>query len=414
MTDDFGSLFSLSAAVAVVVSLFVLSRKISEISNLRTTIDEHYKEKIALSKALQEQKTAAAQELHQATQRIKETAQAEEEIRRLLEEQSKHFPWLASAFTELQQLRFQRDEAELRHKKHPAIVAAAKVAELARNVRETERQFRLTKYRIQFYENLFPWLIDLSGEDIETLIKERDRVSNIEYLSEVDIDEPAKKFLSDQEWASLGRVQKYQIALDRWKVGRKSSWQIGREFERFIGYRLEASGYDVAYHGAIEGLEDLGRDLIAKKSGSTLIVQCKYWSRNKEIHEKHVFQTYATAVEYALDNNVVDPRQGELFGSMVQSSKVTPVLIVSCALSERAKKAAKILGVNTNEFVSLEDYPMIKCNVAPGTKERIYHLPFDQQYDKVKIFPTLGECYVATVAEAEERGFRRAWRWRGS
>ena len=45
--------------------------------------------------------------------------------------------------------------------------------------------------------------------------------------------------------------------------------------------------------------------------------------------------------------------------------------------------------------------------------EMIYHLPFDQMYDRVVIEPEKGECYVKTVAEAEQKGFRRAYRWRG-
>jgi hypothetical protein len=28
---------------------------------------------------------------------------------------------------------------------------------------------------------------------------------------------------------------------------------------------------------------------------------------------------------------------------------------------------------------------MIKCNISKRSGEKIYHLPFDQQYDKVKI-----------------------------
>ena len=55
---------------------------------------------------------------------------------------------------------------------------------------------------------------------------------------------------------------------------------------------------------------------------------------------------------------------------------------------------------------------MIKCNVNPQTKERIYHLPFDQQYDRTMIGSVVGERYVATTAEAEQLGFRRAWRYR--
>ena len=55
---------------------------------------------------------------------------------------------------------------------------------------------------------------------------------------------------------------------------------------------------------------------------------------------------------------------------------------------------------------------MIKCNINTNTEERIYHLPFDQQYDKIKIDKP-GEFYAMTVKEAEEKGFRRAKRWLG-
>jgi hypothetical protein len=57
---------------------------------------------------------------------------------------------------------------------------------------------------------------------------------------------------------------------------------------------------------------------------------------------------------------------------------------------------------------------MIKCNINQGTKEKIYHLPFDQQYDRTKILPELGEFYADTTAEAEEKGFRRAFRFSGA
>ena len=56
---------------------------------------------------------------------------------------------------------------------------------------------------------------------------------------------------------------------------------------------------------------------------------------------------------------------------------------------------------------------MIKCNINQGSKERIYHLPFDQQYDRIKIVLSLGECYAPNVAEAERLGFRRAYRFAG-
>ena len=61
----------------------------------------------------------------------------------------------------------------------------------------------------------------------------------------------------------------------------------------------------------------------------------------------------------------------------------------------------------------LADYPRIKCNVGRDD-QRIYHLPFDQQYDTTLIEPKKGEAWVSTVAEAEGLGFRRAWRWKGA
>ncbi|OYO31097.1 hypothetical protein CD932_08160 [Janthinobacterium sp. PC23-8] len=55
-----------------------------------------------------------------------------------------------------------------------------------------------------------------------------------------------------------------------------------------------------------------------------------------------------------------------------------------------------------------KDYPLIKCNV--NGRNKIYHLPFDQQYDRVRISPARGELYVRTAQEAEKLGFRRAMR----
>lgn len=54
----------------------------------------------------------------------------------------------------------------------------------------------------------------------------------------------------------------------------------------------------------------------------------------------------------------------------------------------------------------------LALRLSRATGERVYHLPFDQQYDTTVIEPDRGELYAATVAEAEELGFRRAWRWR--
>jgi hypothetical protein len=64
----------------------------------------------------------------------------------------------------------------------------------------------------------------------------------------------------------------------------------------------------------------------------------------------------------------------------------------------------------------LKEFPRIKCNVNRdeyGFESKIYHLPFDQQYDKTKINKK-NEFYAMHVHEAVEAGFRRAYRYFGS
>ena len=82
-------------------------------------------------------------------------------------------------------------------------------------------------------------------------------------------------------------------------------------------------------------------------------------------------------------------------------------------LSDTARQFAELLGVELVENKPLVRYPSVKCNVSRGTGERIYHLPFDQQYDRTIVEQEKNERYVDTVAEAEEFGYRRAFRWTG-
>ena len=79
-----------------------------------------------------------------------------------------------------------------------------------------------------------------------------------------------------------------------------------------------------------------------------------------------------------------------------------------------AKKVASFLKITVKTIPLKKDYPMIKCNINPDKKTKIYHLPFDQQYDKILIGDQKGEKYVSTIKEAEKSGYRRAFRWRGN
>jgi hypothetical protein len=252
---------------------------------------------------------------------------------------------------------------------------------------------------LALYEFHFPWLTELRDFEEETSYVE----------GEPDLDDtaedgggakpdPAQRWLSKAEYAALAEAERNQRALDRYLASRKTPWQVGRDYERYIGYLREQAGARVAYQGIFAGLDDLGRDLICETADGVEVVQCKRWAKRKTIHEKHVFQLFGTVVAMRIEH------PGEA---------ITGTFTTTTMLSERAHQFAAQLGIRVEEDVLLAEYPHIKCNVGRDGR-RIYHLPFDQQYDTTLIEPEKGEHWVATVAEAEELGFRRAWRWKGT
>lgn len=266
---------------------------------------------------------------------------------------------------------------------------------------------------IHYYQNLFPFLEEFLGEIDEEVLKKvlsRNIEEPIKEVDEVGID-PVRIYLSslsEEEYQKLSSAERNQLALDRyWSRPYKSWWQIGKEYERYVGYIYEANGYNVFYQGILEGFDDLGRDLICKKGEQTIIIQCKRWSQHKTIHEKHVNQLYGTVIKYIIDNKL--SKQPSLFPS---DEKVSAILYTTTKLSDRAKEFAKCLCIGVNEEFPLQKYPLIKCNVSRRNGGKIYHLPFDQQYDRTLIEEERNECYVETLKEAESLGFRRAWRWR--
>lgn len=317
----------------------------------------------------------------------------------LAREKSAGFPWLGQAYADYFHLEDLKTARHLEIKSHPAKKAAEQVREMAGKRRTAERLWRILKYQLEYYEQLFPWLVDFKGEDLDDLIRQVLERASTETDQAEDIVDPVSHWLTGAEYATLSPTERNQLALNRYWQKKKSPWELGRDYERFAGYEYESAGWRVHYQGIIEGLSDLGRDLLASRENRVEIIQCKYWSREKIIHEKHVFQLYGTVVAYRIDH----PSQ----------SNVSATFITSTALSERAKQFANALDVRCLEGHGLQKYPSIKCNISQRDGSRIYHLPLDQQYDRTVVHQERLERYVETVAEAEALGFRRAFRWTG-
>ena len=235
----------------------------------------------------------------------------------------------------------------------------------------------------------------MKSEDVEDeLIRVTNRPADPD-----EYEDSAQRWLTPEEYGQLPRTEKYELALERYWTKKKTKWEIGRDYERYIGYLYERNGSIVRYQGIVEGFDDLGRDLIVNLGNSTQVVQCKNWSQEKVIHEKHIFQLYGTYIAYKFDH---------------PAEEVSARFVTSTSLSDRARGFARFLGIEVSEKLPIERYPCIKCNVSKHTGEKIYHLPFDQQYDRTIIETDKGEHYVATVREAEAMGFRRAFRYRGA
>ena len=297
---------------------------------------------------------------------------------------------------------YKKEETFLRTKQHPAYTAAEVVSKLKEKTMAYECQYKEMLFKYETLMSLFPEL--------------EKYVDDISYLKDVHRDtclddvqqnyDRVRDWLTVEEYRNLSVEERNQRALDLYLKRKMSQKEVGDDYEMYIGWLLREKGYEVQMFGIERGLEDLGRDIIAFKnvdlfstSKHILIVQCKRWSHRKEIHENVLCQLYGTTVQYIISQK----------GNIGSDTKVYPVLVTTAPLSSTANTFANYLGVKVR-VVPMGNYPRIKCNINNGNK--IYHLPFDQQYRTTQIKEN-GECYVYTVKEAMELGFRRAFRWHG-
>ena len=309
-----------------------------------------------------------------------------------LVEKTAGFPTLFKAIAYFDKIKDEKVEQFLRYKSHPSKKGAEVVKEETKRRRQAEYENRKTSAIIEYYESIAPFLVDLKNDIVDDEEKFR------EYSGEEQLDR-AIEYLTKEEFRKLPSVERNQMALDRFWDRPKSKKLIGKIYERYVGYIFETNGYDVEYFGIFKGFEDLGRDLICQKGNEFIVIQCKNWSQFRTIYEKHIFQFFGTVFQYRDAN----PKRN-----------VRAIFYTSTELSDLARRFAGELGMELKENFKLDKtYPCIKCNISKKDGTKIYHLPFDQRYDDVKIEKNRGEFYCATVAEAESKGFRRAFRYRG-
>jgi len=377
------------------------SRKISESeAEVSSKLDQAIKMKLAADEYASSMRRQAMDTLHRAKEQAKNAYVLQEEELRLIERSCTSSHPNNAYIAEVWNGTY---EAIVHDIVHDLEWRAEKTAErIERKFNSSARQWQYESkyYKLQtlLYESLFPELLDYATDESD------------HRLSPAAPEKSAEEdWLSDEEWDRLCSTKKSQLALDRYIASHKSKWQIGRDYELFVGHCYRRKGFAVEYVGMQMRLADMGRDLICHSNPlsstvETLIVQCKYWSQNKKIHEKHITQLFGTAVEYAIAHKI------ELANGRIPPC-LKAVIVTSTELSTTARRFADALGVEYHENIQLpekaDSFPRIKCKKSSG----IFHLPFDEQYDVTRIVYSEGDCFALTVAEAEAKGFRRAMRY---
>ena len=354
-------------------------------------------------------------EMDRLSKQCKKLEEKKVQIEKFVNATIKKFPEVMKYISECETAKDLAVAEKLTIKSRPAYNAAEEIKAICKEKRKLIEKNKALEYEIMYIRRLIPYLDELEDSTLEPV----DEFSNFygeideEIKNRADFDK-AIYWLTPQEYKKMSSTARNQRALDNYKRRHKTNLQIGRDYERYIGYLMEQKGYKVEYTGIQNGMNDLGRDLICKSGSETLIIQCKCWSnrQGKQIHEKHINQLYGTSVMYLMDERKKNPRAKIDLGvnSNLFAETIIPVFVSTVPFSSTAKEFAKVLGIELKQ-IPLGDYPMIKCNINRG--EKIYHLPFDQMYDKTVISKS-GEFYAMTVAEAEAKGFRRAKKWLGN
>lgn len=293
-----------------------------------------------------------------------------------LAEKAQSYPWLASRLAELELLSKSirmRDPLQKR--------------DMTSLLNKQTREIALLRNQLAVYEYLFPMLEEF---------KEIEPQKASELISSGAGDDSFHyQWLSESEYDVLTSAEKSNRWIQRYfGEHSKTAWEAGIKYERFIGYLCEKKGYTVKYNGAVMHKEDMGRDLIVTQDNHIYAIQCKRFSKSKEIHENHIFQLLGTVIHLRAQN---------------PTKTVSGAFVTSAQLSDVARECAKVVGIKVFECVPFIKYPSIKCNIGRDG-QKIYHLPYDQQYDRIQISLSKGECYVSTCEEAERLGFRHAWK----
>ncbi|MGO5427288.1 restriction endonuclease [Fusobacterium mortiferum] len=299
-----------------------------------------------------------------------------------------------SIFEEYTEKKLNYYEEYFRYKPRPSIKTADYIKEIKSEYKRLEKENR------ELNLLLSQFIID---EELNIKQEKEER--------SFDVEEKAYKYgrLPKEQWDKLTYIEKLDVVLERYQNSWKDKLNIGLEFERYCGYLYERKGYQVKYCGILNGKADGGIDLVAKSKTKTLYIQCKYWGTSKTIRENTISQLFGSALKMALDNG----ETYETFIKKIKAEKIRVILLTKTEISEEAKTFCEKLNVIYQEKIEIkQDYPRVKLVYG---EEKIFYIPTDLQYDNIAFGSTNKDYSRAfTCKEAEEKGYRHCYKWRGN
>lgn len=197
------------------------------------------------------------------------------DFKKLASSKESAYSYMSELLADYELIQYQNSIDYLSNKKRPALVEAMRIDDLKKQTKSYLVELNQLRYKIKELYSLFP---DLEDYD------------DYEDSNPTPSDTSAR--IDDAIWFVLSDAEKNQIILNNYVNRHKTKWEIGRDYELYVGYKYQCLGYSVDYYGINNGINDLGRDLIISQNGEIGIVQCKYWSSKKQIHEKHIAQLY--------------------------------------------------------------------------------------------------------------------------
>lgn len=357
-------------AIIIAMAWCIIAKKNAQIRELNEKAAQAEKQKEELERIMEEYN------------KLKEfKKQYDEGAGKLLQSNLTAIPWLSAMMAD-----YLTYDMEMEAMRARALIPSPEstlkvntIREIRKDAEDRIAQAKAAIYQLEYLKKLYPQLEEIIGTDY----------NDLDFSSKMpEIDVP-RQLLTKEEWDSLDEKGRNQLALERFCALRKcNNYQAGRDYLSGVVYEFEKRGCKAELIG-----NQLDNTIIAHLDGNTIVAQCKYCADDKPVHENHIFALHRAITE----NNNAD---------------ATAVFVTNGRISDKAREMAEHFDIKLIENHEYTEFPRIKCVIDIDEKKYGYHLPFDYWYDDVKL-ENEGEFYAFTVAEAESKGFRRAYKWHG-